>query len=255
MKKIIYSLLLISSTSAIADIQVPATVISSYKMPDVCEKTGDFASTALGAVAGAAIGSQFGDGNGKDIMTATGAIVGANIANSEKYNCYSKGFSTTIQFYDPYLGYTRNEVVNTNYSYSRGSRLYYVVPEPYYPTTTYYTYPQYNKYVYSRPNNVIINIDNDYRYKHHNHKNDRREHRYYNRHDRRDDRHDNRHDRRDNRHDNRHDRRDDRHDNRHDRRDDRHDNRHDRVDERKEQPVHKEEKRQWRQEVYKKDEN
>ena len=248
MKIIISSILLIVSTQAIADIQVPATVLSSYKLPDVCEKTGDFASTALGAVAGAAIGSQFGDGNGKDIMTATGAIVGANMAHSEKYNCYSQGFSTTIQFYDPYLGYTRNETIKTNYSYRNGHSLYHLVPEPYYPVQTYYTYPQYNKHYYSRPNNVIININKNH--KHDNH-HDRRDDRHDNRHDRRDDRHDNRHDRRDDRHDNRHDRRDDRHDNRHDRRDDRHDNRNDR----KEQPVHKEEKRQWRQEVYKKDEN
>ncbi len=240
MKTIISTILLLSSTYAFADVQVQATVLSSYKMPDVCEKTGDFASTAVGAIAGAAIGSQFGDGNGKDIMTATGAIIGANVANSEKYNCYSKGFSTTIQFYDPYLGYTRNEVITTNYAYRNGHNLYYLVQEPYYPTQTYYTYPQYNKYYYSRPSNVIIKIDNDYRYKKH--------------HNKRDHRHDNRHDRRDDRHDNRHDRRDDRHDNRHDRRDDRHDNRHDRRDDRNQQPV-KEEKRQWRPEVYKKDEN
>lgn len=231
MKKIFSSILLLISTYSFADTQVEATVLSSYKLPDVCEKSGNFANTALGAVAGAAIGSQFGDGSGKDILTVTGAVVGANIANSENYECYSKGFSTTIQFYDPYLGYIRNETVTTNYPYRNGHSLYYVVAEPYYNKQIYYNnYPQYNTY-YSGPNNVIIHINKPKKVYYDKHK-------HYNYHYHRDYKH--------------HDKRDNRHDNRHDKRDDRHDNRNNVRKEIKHEQPKQQEKRQWRQEAYQK---
>lgn len=238
MKKIFSSILLLISTYSFADTQVEATVLSSYKLPDVCEKSENFANTALGAVAGAAIGSQFGDGSGKDILTATGAVVGANIANSENYECYSKGFSTTIQFYDPYLGYIRNETVTTNYPYRNGHSLYYVVAEPYYNKQVYYNnYPQYNTY-YSRPNNVIIHINKPKKvyydkHKHYNHKKEYKHDKYH-------------------RDYNRHDKRDNRHDNRHDKRDDRRDNRNEVRKEIKHEQPKQQEKRQWRQEAYQK---
>lgn len=49
-----------------------------------------------GALIGGAIGNQFGSGNGRKIMTATGAIVGAGIASNEDEEC-SIVYTMTIE--------------------------------------------------------------------------------------------------------------------------------------------------------------
>ncbi|HIE78261.1 MAG TPA: hypothetical protein EYP92_05525, partial [Candidatus Thioglobus sp.] len=52
-------------------------------------QTGDGSATneIMGAILGGAIGNQFGEGDGKDVMTLAGIFLGASIANdAEKAN-------------------------------------------------------------------------------------------------------------------------------------------------------------------------
>lgn len=49
-----------------------------------------------GALIGGAIGNQFGSGNGRKVMTATGALVGAGLASREESEC-SYVFTMTVE--------------------------------------------------------------------------------------------------------------------------------------------------------------
>ena len=65
----------------------------------------------MGGILGGLIGNQFGDGNGKDVMTAAGALLGASLAHDEELKKSNSGQVVT------------KEICETKYKVSSTKRL------------------------------------------------------------------------------------------------------------------------------------
>jgi uncharacterized protein YcfJ len=118
-----------SSPYKTVKVDVKGYIKSSQVAPELCYKKSDGSGgkTFLGAVVGAAIGNQFGSGNGRKLATVAGGLVGAGIASSSvkgnrnKYNCYSDGYENQVAFLNPFSRQMEYKLIKTDRRKSVGT--------------------------------------------------------------------------------------------------------------------------------------
>jgi hypothetical protein len=102
---------------------ITATVLAALLVTPVAN-AGDL-DKLLGAAAGAAVGSTIGKGDGRTIAMAAGAIIGANLADSNRsdynYNSYNYNNYSYSDLERMYTKHCRREVP-ARYSRNRGTR-------------------------------------------------------------------------------------------------------------------------------------
>jgi uncharacterized protein YcfJ len=122
------SLSVFSATANARD--VIGKVVAVEEAPYLCtERRDNLSSTpVVMAVAGGLTGNQFGDGNGKVALTALGAIAGAALGsanrrhNEDRIDCQFDGYINVIEYKDRH-GNTYQTTRQTQYAMRVGSRL------------------------------------------------------------------------------------------------------------------------------------
>lgn len=105
MKKFISSLMLVASLSLVGCASVPGTpqapikqgMVIGIQNTTVSVNDPNLAGTAIGGVAGGVVGHQFGKGNGKTAMTILGALGGAAVGSQVNAQKMVPGYAVTIR--------------------------------------------------------------------------------------------------------------------------------------------------------------
>ena len=105
MKKFISSLMLVASLSLFGCASVPGTpqapikqgMVIGIQNTTISVNDPNLAGAAIGGVAGGVVGNQFGKGNGKKAMTILGALGGAAVGSQVNSQKLVPGYAVTLR--------------------------------------------------------------------------------------------------------------------------------------------------------------